>query len=84
MTALDDLETVVRLACAVDDRTTQEQRALLRIAVNVERERNARTVTNSRAGPACELVDEVEHGQRVVLSAKVRAQVEQRRARWRS
>lgn len=82
MSALDDLETIVLLACEIDDRTAQEQRALLRIAVNVERERNARTVRNRRQGDACRLVDVVEQGQRVVLSASVRAHVEQRRARW--
>lgn len=82
MTALDDLETVVSLALLTEDRTPQEQRALLRVAVRVEKERNASTTRNMRVRfgqSPCRLVDVVEAGQDVSLPGADRVKVDRRR-----
>lgn len=47
MSNLDDLVTVIRLACLTEDRDPDEQRALLRLAVRCDTEWNAPTVTNT-------------------------------------
>lgn len=48
MTALDDLRAVIGLACLTEDRSDDEQRALLRVAARVDNECNALTTTNPR------------------------------------
>lgn len=48
MTTLDDLTTVIRLACTIEDRADSEQRALLNIARGVDQELNKNIVTNRR------------------------------------
>lgn len=48
MTVRDDLETVVNLACLIEDRTDNEQRALLRVARRVDKESNANVIRNRR------------------------------------
>lgn len=55
MTALDDMTLVVELACLTEDRTDEEQRALLRVAARLDREANRFTTTNRRSGPASRL-----------------------------
>lgn len=55
MTALDDLETVLSLAMLTEDRTNQEQDAMLRVAAKIDAERNAMVVTNHRTGLASRL-----------------------------
>lgn len=42
----DQLALVVELACVTEDRTNDEQRALLRVAAKVDAERRKETVTN--------------------------------------
>lgn len=86
MTALDDLEAVVILACTVEDRCPQEQRALLRVAMKVEAERNKSTTRNIaervKRGDltANVLVDTVEYDQDVKLPKADREKVDRRRA----
>ena len=83
MTALDDLELVVSLACLTEDRTPLEQRALLRVAVKIEAERNATTTANMKlrfGQPASRVVDYVEFCQPVKLSERDREKVDRRRA----
>lgn len=91
MTNLDDEATAIALACMTEDRTTSEQRSLLRLAMRVERERNKATSANltARHGePACKLVDHVEgshdpsEGDPVRLSPKDRERVDRWRASW--
>lgn len=91
MTKLDDLETVVRLACLIEDRAPTEQRALLNVAASVEQERNATTTRNLRARwgePPCLLVEEADASYNpgkdrpVRLSSALRAKLERRRAHW--
>jgi len=45
---LDDLVTVIRLACMTEDRSDTEQKALLRLARKADKEWNAMTVTNRK------------------------------------
>lgn len=47
MTVADDLTVAIRLACLTEDRTDAEQRALLRIARQLDNELNANVVGNS-------------------------------------
>lgn len=87
MTAADDLLLVVRLAALVEDRDREEQRALLRTAVRLERDLNSSTTRNMRARwgqRPCVLVDEVEDGQSVRLSTADRRKVDARRERFYS
>lgn len=48
MSALDDLASVVELACLTEDRTDGEQRALLRVARRIDQDTNANVVGNHR------------------------------------
>ncbi len=59
MSRADDLAMVIALACLIEDRTNQEQLALLRVATRVDNERNAVIVTNRRTGPPSELASHV-------------------------
>lgn len=43
---LDQVAVVVELACVCEDRTNDEQRALLRVAADVDRKRALETTTN--------------------------------------
>lgn len=82
MTALDDLELVVSLALLTEDRSPQEQRALLRVAVRIEADRNSTTSENMRQRwqqPPSVLVDWVERYQDVRLNPKDREKVDRRR-----
>lgn len=65
MSRLDDRETVLRLALLIEDRTNQEQLAMLREAVSIDDEKNSQVVTNKRwrgserLEPLSRLADEV-------------------------
>lgn len=48
VSAPDDLEAVIRLACLTEDRTDAEQRAMLRVARKLDAERNANVTGNHR------------------------------------
>lgn len=48
MTGADDLTAVIHLACLIEDRTDNEQRALLRVARKVDQEINANVIGNHR------------------------------------
>ena len=48
MSALDDLATVVRLACETESRTRGEQAALLRLAAKVDAEWNKQARTSPK------------------------------------
>jgi hypothetical protein len=91
MRNVDDLYTVVELACLTEDRADREQASLLRVAAKIDNELNAEVVTNRRprTAPASRLLEWVEQsrvlsdGQReVVLPAKALAAWERRVERW--
>lgn len=92
MAALDDLETVLQVACLTEDRSPVEQRALLRVAVKIEAARNASTtqaLTARWGQPPCTIVDEVEatyqppeEGRPAALTTADRQRVDRRRAGW--
>lgn len=46
MRAIDELATVITLACETEDRSAGEQRALLNVALRVDAVRSKHTVTN--------------------------------------
>lgn len=50
MTRNDQLADVIRLACLTASRTNAEQRALIALAWDCDREHNANTTTNRRRG----------------------------------
>jgi hypothetical protein len=86
---LDDLRAVIELACLTEDRSNDEQKALLRLAVKCDREANRLTATNNRTGEAWrlhrlvegtrELIDDQKP---VVLKADVRAKLDQKADNW--
>lgn len=88
MTALDDLATVVALACNVEDRTDSEQDALLRCAAKCDSGLNALVVTNQREGPPSRLYLEVGStrvlvdDQRDRRNAKTAEKLEAQAQRW--
>ena len=67
MSALSDLATVVELACLTEDRGPDEQRALLAVALGVDKDRGRFTVTNHDPRPPT-LVPLVKEGQLVGLT----------------
>jgi hypothetical protein len=48
MSVVRDLRAVIELACLTEDRSDNEQRALLRTAMRADNEANKLTVTNGR------------------------------------
>lgn len=89
MSALDDLRSVIELACNVEDRSDDEQRALLRVAVKTDNEANKLTVSNRRQGPAWRL-HEIAESTRVLaddekpisVADKDRAKLDRRADEW--
>lgn len=60
MTRLDDLEAVVQLAFVTEDRTDAEQRALLRVCDDIDRQRNKQTVVRTNYTGTSRLYDEAQ------------------------
>jgi hypothetical protein len=50
MTRWEDEETVIRLACLIEDREDSEQRSMLRMAARLDQEYN-RATTSNKKGP---------------------------------
>lgn len=48
MSVVRDLRATIELACLTEDRTNEEQRALLRMALRADNQANKLTVTNGR------------------------------------
>lgn len=68
MTRNDQLATVIRLACLSEDRSDQEQRALIALAWESDRAHNRNTVSNrGRWLPGWEPQDLVSH----VLASRI-------------
>lgn len=88
MTAHEDLDVVVRLAMLTEDRSNQEQDALLRVAARLDAAANRVTTTNHRTGPASRLYAEAEatrvlvDDQRPRANAKTAAKLEEGALRW--
>ena len=84
MTALDDLTTVLEVACLTEDRSDQEQDAMLRVAAKADSQLNAQVVTNKRDGGASrlyEMVAETRDGP-PRTNAKTAAKLEAQAQRW--
>lgn len=88
MSALDDLRTLVELACLTEHRTDAEQDALLRVAAKADTAANALVVTNRREGPAWRLYRHVgetrvmEDGDKPRGNAKTLAKLDAQADRW--
>jgi len=77
----DSLASVVELACTVEDRDAVEQRALIEVALMLDKRRGRFTVSN-RHPVAPRLVELVLEGQKVGLTVSQRKQHEASRLRW--
>jgi hypothetical protein len=86
VTALDDLTTLLELACLTEDRTDREQDAMLRVAAKVDTQANALTVTNRRSGPASRMYFEVaqtrDPDQPTRMNAKTADKLRAQAERW--
>lgn len=76
MSAQSDLAAVIALACETEDRTLEEDRALLRLAIHHDNDCNKLTTTNRREGPASRLVAEVLATSQHPLTASLAEQVD--------
>lgn len=70
MTRLDDLEMVVQLAMLTEDRTDAEQRALLRVCDDIDKERNKLTVVRTNHTGTSRLYDEAQESRELVDGQK--------------
>lgn len=89
MSNLDDLRTVIELACLTEDRADAEQKALLNLAVKVDQDANRLTTTNKRQGDAWRLHRMVEgtrelidRQQPVIIKAALREKLDRRADLW--
>lgn len=86
MSAAENLAVVLDLACLTEDRTNQEQDALLRVAARVDAQRNALVGTNKRTGPASRLyfvVAQTRDAEQPTRSnAKTASKLAEQAARW--
>lgn len=87
MSRLTDLTAVVRLACFTEDRTAEEQHAMLNVAMHVDSERSAFMRWNTDLAPPMLTPDVIDTydpsaGRAVHLSAAQRKKFDRMAEKW--
>lgn len=84
MSVLADLRSVIELACLTEDRSDNEQRALLRMALRCDLDSNKLTVTNhrDRTQPAQRLLALAYQSRELVDDQKPVSLKPEEEARW--